>query len=294
MDMGEQTNKSLRKLIFEGNSAFWEGQSGCRYKTSGAEWQLIKAIFLYQQMHWLDGFLIFDRWRHKDFSKDYIEIFRVLRSKAQGQITEVGIEQAKFISKDKRTYTLFVPKDQQFASSLHDAALLTDQIRNNFLQGQAKDAWQQLIQLSENINDGRSYAYALAFVAEIPKPYSENTQLINAIHDALVNYEEILSDAIIKVSQKATFGKGGISSEIAYEVITKWISELSSLRQTLVLIEGKSEKSPIHTRGDSLVEFVRQANAIRDYLLEYCPSRPDRMNLNDVFSRIKRLCWWVY
>jgi hypothetical protein len=268
--MAGEREKTRRRLSFQGGSVYWPDEHTKHGSAKSLEWELIKVALRGEPFHWTDGFVIFTSWHEqKQRKKDYIAMFRTIRSRAKGKLESLGVEGLRIDYCDVRAglWRLYTPA-QGFECDIDEAVRRIRKARDEFREGHIETGWLSIKKAFERYEahvDAGSICQALVFAGSLPEEGETYQKCLEWIHGRVGAYRKTLIKASAKVMELALKERQGINGEIAGPAIARWMGELDDVDHVLLLLAQKArpEPAPIEAK---IREFVALANECGEYI----------------------------
>ena len=254
--MTKGKDKNQKKLIFRENYVYWPDKCLDGGKATDIGWEFARVALRGEPVHLLDGFLFHDSWLLGEQDGDYLKLFRANKSKAVAKFKFLKIENTKIDRPNKKDlYTFkFYPPSEGLECNITNAVRLARKAREEFHKGNPA-AWDLIWQSYEEYPDARSICQALAFALSLPKDYKPYEKCLIGIKKLLVDYREILLNALFKVLCLASEKRQGITKTFGKLAINCWVEEFFDLKQSLLMISQHHFGKP-HASTQSIEAFA--------------------------------------
>lgn len=254
------------ELLFGDKSVEWRAAGTVKVQAAmSPQWELIRALFLQDRVHWIDGFLLFENWREGSVKDSFEEAFGVAASKAAGRLEELTGLDAWQIRRIPSTsfWTLIQTQgldlDCNIARAVEAVQNSLDQLETQPAKAMALlvEGWRSYPSprfLASRIARGTP-SRAISFLASHAK------QKLNTL---LMDQENLLLDAFLAVSLLGAAQRNKASRElVSFACIDRmrdWLVELDSIRVARDVLEGRMPRSTTEPedKQDDLVRLSRE------------------------------------
>lgn len=270
------------KLFFTKNFVYWPNKRSKPEKAASVQWNLIRALFRYEPVHLLDGFLVFDLWREDKTPKNCWTTFRTMVTRAGYELERLRIKGVKIghPSDERYCWELSSAGDDRLESNITDAVQKAKESCDRFLAADFRGGWGLIRKAYETWPDARSLCQALASVQSLPEDRAGYKECLTGVTGHLEDYKEKLLQALFKVMCLALEERQDITIELVNPVIDRWVGEFFQLRQALSMLSSWPVHKPV-TPNERVAEFVELLNKCRDHL-PYISGRAPTCNKPEV------------
>jgi len=240
--------KKIEKLFFSDSSVQYPAEKGELKSANSLEWQLIKAALI-DEIHWIDGFLIFETWRKNTQKGDYLELFRKIASHVKRQLEDIQINGFKMVHPTGRPDFWVLEGSSHLESNIQDALSIAREARNIICKGVMSDGVKRALQAYKTWPNAKTIIEALMFTPFLPPVFYED-RMFTSIKAKLVDWKKAIVAALAKVIVLGVENRQGLNPELIKIAFERWGDKLIFLNN--ILSRDISVKDIAKNRGTEI------------------------------------------
>jgi hypothetical protein len=204
----------------------------------------LRALLAQRELHWTEGFVLFERWRSREERGDYHSRFQVCATRASELLRDsVGITDRKSaaIWSVDGLYRIRTLLDVR--SNVATAAEILRQAEDRFCSDDQPVAWRLVADafqeaIDPTVIDPRVLLNAVRQATTPPPHDARFRKTVEAMENVLDEYSETLAEAITKVACLIAARRRGIARHTAVAYIERWCRELGAAGEFAKLLAG--------------------------------------------------------
>jgi hypothetical protein len=260
--------------------------------------RLLRSLLVHGELHWMEGFVLFERWRSKDEQGDYQSRFKVCATRASELLRAcIGITDTKSATISSAEGVFRIRTVSKICSNVATAAEVLRQAEDWFCRDDQPAAWSLVADVFKaardpTVIDPRVLLRAVQQATRPPPDDARFQELVETIENAVDGYSESLAEAITKVACLVATRRRGIARDTAVAYIERWCRELGAAGEFAKLLAGY----PVETgrvTDRHMRQFVNEARRYRELHQELMNARneAEKRIIEDEFVECRRaLC----